>query len=427
MFSDMEEFILSISMVIATAWIVDRFWRSFFEKRKQNIFSLTIWIIFSIFQLFFEYNRGNIQIAVTVMNAILIILISIFGYHSAGKSKYFLLVIFYAVWSLIEMFVFFLMSGTSIGKEKSDIMGVVVSKIIMIIFVYVLSIAWNKKREVFIPNLYYLFLLLIPFGSICIAINEFYSKDNTFFSTITISILLLFNVVIFEIYTKLNEIFIYEKERTVYAQQFDIISKSTAAQKKMMQEFHEEKHNLINKLIVLKSAMENSDKEMVIRNLDQIINSSHASENISNSGNSTVDALINFKYAIAKEYDIDFKLKIFIPEELPVEQCDIGIVLGNAIDNAIDAAKEWKDNQKCIEILMGVKKEAWVMIIKNPYQHDLRKDRNGNFLSTKKEKQRHGFGLNSIKKIAEKYQGEMIAETANHIFSLTVVMNLGNI
>lgn len=129
-------------------------------------------------------------------------------------------------------------------------MGVVISKIFMIIFVYILPKVITKKLKVYIPNKYYFFLLLIPMGGICIAIMEFYSLSNAFYSMITISILLLFNVVIFEIYIKLNEIFIYEKERTVYAQQFDILGKSTASQEKMLEKFHEEKHNLINKLIV---------------------------------------------------------------------------------------------------------------------------------------------------------------------------------
>ena len=50
-----------------------------------------------------------------------------------------------------------------------------------------------------------------------------------------------------------------------------------------------------------------------------------------------IDALLNTKYSIAKENGIQFLLKIFIPEELPINQCDLGVVLGNALDNAIEA------------------------------------------------------------------------------------------
>lgn len=214
------------------------------------------------------------------------------------------------------------------------------------------------------------------------------------------------------------------KEHTVYAQQFDMIEKITVSQKKMLEEFYEDRHNLLNKLIVLKNSVENSDKESVIRNLNQIIKNSNISENISNTGNSTIDCLINFKYAVAKEYGITFQLKIFIPEELSMEPCDIGIALGNALDNAIEAVRDCRQHQKVIEISMGVKKQALVMLIKNPYEHVLKNDRSGKYQSTKTESGRHGYGLNSIARIAEKYQGEILVEAQDSVFCLTVVMNL---
>ncbi|HKM33372.1 MAG TPA: hypothetical protein VJY54_01340 [Lachnospiraceae bacterium] len=61
------EIVLHIVMVMATMWIVDRYWRTFFEK-KWNIYSIAIWIAFGIFQIFFEMNIGNINIGATLIN-----------------------------------------------------------------------------------------------------------------------------------------------------------------------------------------------------------------------------------------------------------------------------------------------------------------------------------------------------------------------
>lgn len=55
-----------------------------------------------------------------------------------------------------------------------------------------------------------------------------------------------------------------------------------------------------------------------------------------------------------------------------MEPCDIGIALGNALDNAIEAVRDCRQHQKVIEISMGVKKQALVMLIKNPYEHVLK-------------------------------------------------------
>ena len=162
-------------------------------------------------------------------------------------------------------------------------------------------------------------------------------------------------------------------------------------------------------------------------NLNKIINNFSNTEKVSNSGNSTVDAIINFKYTTAKEYGINFRLKVFIPNELPIEQSDVGVVLGNAIDNAIEAVRKCKSSKKVIEISMGVKKEAWIIVIKNPYEKEIKRDRNGNILSTKTKEYRRGYGLKSIERIVEKYQGESIIDTENGRFSLTMVLNFGEI
>lgn len=131
-----------------------------------------------------------------------------------------------------------------------------------------------------------------------------------------------------------------------------------------MEDFHRERHNLINKLIVLKNEIEHGEKENVIREIDKIIENNHTESYISDSGNQVIDALLNTKYSIAKENGIQFLLKIFIPEELPINQCDLGVVLGNALDNAIEATEKCTGNDKDIEIAMGIKKQSLVLVIK---------------------------------------------------------------
>lgn len=305
---NLGNYILNFFMTIAAVWIVNRFWGSFFVRKKNSILFVIVNIFYFTFQMARQCNRGNIDIIETIINILLILIIAICGYNCAGKKKYFLLLLFYSIWSLLEEVIFFLLRNIQVEHWSRNEIGVVISNILMIILVYIISVVWHNRNSEFMPNNFYLFLLLIPIGSIYIAINEFYSKNNKISSIITISILILFNVVIFEIYIKMNEMFMYEKEKTVYAQQIDIISYNTLEQQKIMEDFHEEKHNLINELIALKGGIEKCDRENVIKNLNKIINNCHYVEAVSNSGNSTVDAIINFKYAVAREYGIEFCL-----------------------------------------------------------------------------------------------------------------------
>lgn len=422
---NIENVIINLVVSITAVWIVDRFWKNFFEKKKASFMSVAICVLYCGIQILFQCKSGNINLLLSFINAALVLLMAVCRYHCEGKRKYFLLFLYLSVGSLSEVFVFFFVRLVQTQQYNQDIEGVVISNILMIIFVYAISAMWNKVDGEMLPNKLYLFLLLIPIGSIYIAVNEFYNRNSRLSSMIIMSILLLFNVIVLEIYIKTSEVFMYEKERTVYAQQVGIISENMIEQKKMLEDFHEEKHNLINELAVLRGSIENDDKESAIRNLNKIIHNCSNTENVSNSGNSTVDAIINFKYTTARENGIDFQLKVFIPDELPIEQCDIGVVLGNAIDNAIEAVRKCESSKKIIEISMGVKKEAWIIVIKNPYEKEIKRDRNGRILSTKTKEYRRGYGLKSIEQIVEKYQGEVIIDTENGKFSLTMVLNFG--
>lgn len=423
----MRDYVPHIAMAVASMWIVQRFWGIFCEKKKNTFLSVFLWIVYFFFQVYFEIDTGNPHVSTIIINFSLIWLLAVLGYQSTGKEKCFLTVMLCALWLLMETFTLALISGIPIEHENLDVLGTVISKILMIVLVYTISVLWNKKHDEAIPVQIFLYFLFLPLGSILIVLSQFYAEDGKFLSTVSVSVLLLFNVIVFEIYIKMNELFLQEKERILYARQSEIISANTEEQKKMIEDFHEEKHNLVNKLVVLKSKAENSRAEEVVAELDQIIHDCHHQESICDSGNSTIDAIINFKYSVAKDFGIEFRLKIFVPEEFPIEQQDIGVVLGNALDNAIEAVKACDSKNRIIDISMGIKKSAWILIIKNPYEHEIEKDRRGRILSTKKEKGRHGYGLKSIIKIATKYQGNVQIEDTAHIFSLTAVLNFGEI
>ena len=420
--------IFDATMVVATLWIVNKY-LGIFNKKRQNIMSVSIWILFAIFQVYVQINSGIASIWTTIISIGLVILISLFGYTNKGKKSILEVCFLYVVWVLIEIMISFCVNLLPLDENHSVMAGNIISKIIMIIGVYVFSIMWEKTDNNFIPARYYVGLLFVPIGSIYIAVNEFYSINNmkeVLPSMVTFSILLLFNIIILEIYSKISENFIMEKEKAIYTQQINIMAINTEEQKKVMENFHREKHDWINELIALKNEIEYENKDVVLQNIDRIIQNCQFGEDISDTGNKCIDALINVKYTTAKEKGIDFILKIFIPEELPINQCDMGIVLGNILDNAIEATEKCNSSAKKIEIIMGIKKEALVLVVKNPLAGSLKRNKDGKLLSTKEDSKRHGYGINSVIKVARKYNGDVIIEEEGGEFVITVTMNLEN-
>ncbi len=422
----MGSLILNGTMVVATLWIINRY-LGIFGSRRKNIFSVGMWILFTVFQIYVQINSGMASVWTTVISICLIILISLFGYGDRGKANILEVFLLHIIWVLTEIMVSFCVNALPLEKADADMAGTVISKIVMIAGVYAFSLLWKKTESSLIPAKYYIGLLLVPMGSIYIAVTEFYSiqdEEEIFPSMLIFSILLLFNIIILEIYSKISENFVMEREKAVYTQQINSMAVHTEEQKKIMENFHREKHDWINKLIVLKNELEYENKDMVTRKIDDIIQNGQSGAIISDTGNKCIDAMINVKYAIAREKGIDFVTKIFVPEELPIDQCDMGVVLGNSIDNAIEATQKCHCGEKRIEIIMGIKKEALVLAVKNPLASPLKRDKNGDLLTTKVDSGRHGYGIRSIRRVVERYGGDVLIDEEEGKFVITVIMNL---
>lgn len=142
----------------------------------------------------------------------------------------------------------------------------------------------------------------------------------------------------------------------------------------------------------------------------------------SRSGNLPVDAVINYKNELAQKKGIKIYLQERIPIELPYRDSDLCIILGNLLDNSIEALENHEDIHKEIFISIYFSKEKLKIEIKNPYTGNVRRNRNGAYLSNKTDKNNHGIGLKSVVEIVELYSGIMEIETIDSIFKVTIII-----
>lgn len=129
------------------------------------------------------------------------------------------------------------------------------------------------------------------------------------------------------------------------------------------------------------------------------------------------------KFDVARKYEIAVEYHIEIPTKLPFEDADLCIIVGNALDNAIDGTKDIEGTKK-IEISMGVKQGNFLLKVKNTFNPELIKfDSNGKRLRTSKtDKSNHGMGIGLIEETALKYNGLMEITMNENIFCLSVLL-----
>lgn len=419
------KYMLFVSVVtFSFLWITRRYWDSFCVRKKRSLSSVLPWILLCVSQLFSLYLRQDTALWPTLFNSLSLLLVGFFSYESTCWETFLLFTLHYAMWAATEFSLYSLIYLLKMDYQSTRSLGTLMAHILMLLFTHIVSLLATKKEKAPIPHRISFSLLLLPVGSIYIMFVQHFIWGNHFLSIGVFIVLLLFNILIFDAYTKLSQYFLREKENAIHEEQLSMISQNMEEQKKLMDEFYEEKHNLINELTALRGSIQRESSEKILRNLDQILNSQHVTGSVSSSGNSTVDAIINAKYATAKEYGISFHLNICLPKELTIAPSDLGVLIGNALDNAVTAVKECTSAERSIQISMGIKKNSLIMVMKNPYEHTIIKNRNGEFLSTKSEKRAHGYGIRSILRVANAYNGDVVIDTDHGLFVLTAILNL---
>ncbi|MEG1312022.1 MAG: GHKL domain-containing protein [Romboutsia sp.] len=165
-------------------------------------------------------------------------------------------------------------------------------------------------------------------------------------------------------------------------------------------------HDMNNHLSVIYSFLE-------CNNLDDAkdyLNELSGRFNVSNRvfcKNSIINAVINSKYNLAIENQIDCFFNIDINEMLPLEDIDICSIFSNTLDNAIEASLKLDSiSSKKISLKARCDKGYFTYSVSNTYNGCI-KFNNGKYNSTKLDLSMHGFGLENINDIIKKYNGTL--------------------
>lgn len=143
-----------------------------------------------------------------------------------------------------------------------------------------------------------------------------------------------------------------------------------------------------------------------------------------NTGNPVMDVIMNRKRQECEKERIVFESDFIYPEKLGMEAFDLGILLNNALDNAIEACK--KCGQKTalmIRVHSYVKGRMFFLRIENNCNTDeILYGEDNTLQTTKEDDSMHGIGLKNMNSVVERYFGTMSYEINDNIFYLTIML-----
>ncbi len=179
-------------------------------------------------------------------------------------------------------------------------------------------------------------------------------------------------------------------------------------------------HDTKNHLIAIRSL---TDDEKIISYIEKLTDGINKYSKLASSGNHSLDVIINKYITECEIKSVKFTYDIKKSNLLNVEINDMVSILGNLLDNALEAAETSKE--KFIHLQTERKNGYDIVTIKNSYDNKPQTD--GDKLKTTKTNKRfHGLGIKSIKTALKKYNGEYNWEynEAEKTFSATVTFLL---
>lgn len=182
------------------------------------------------------------------------------------------------------------------------------------------------------------------------------------------------------------------------------------------QKTHDIKHHMLYLVNCLQEEKYGQAKEHIKEYLDDI----NINQNTVWTGFPFLDFMINYKKSEMEEKGIAFTLELEL-YEYPFEDAELGVLLGNLLDNAIEAAAECEDGKKNIYLCLRTVNQMFMLNLKNSSKTMPDVD-HGKFITRKKHRYAHGLGIENVKRIVEKYKGNISFQYNNEKFEVKILV-----
>lgn len=184
------------------------------------------------------------------------------------------------------------------------------------------------------------------------------------------------------------------------------------------EELRRVRHDMTNQLVAIQGYFHEGDTaggEAYVTSLLQNLQTPSARIK---TGNSALDAILSTKKALAESKGIIVDMEVQISDQLPLEPVDVCVIFGNALDNAIEACDRITEGEKKISLVLVQREGKLLCRITNTALSGI----TNVHITSKKDKENHGFGLVNLRESLEKYDCEPVMDYNDGFFSMKFIV-----
>ncbi len=139
-------------------------------------------------------------------------------------------------------------------------------------------------------------------------------------------------------------------------------------------------------------------------------------------GDKAIDYLIGSKMALAGQAEIKTNVNIEYPHNTNIRSVDLTTILGNLLDNGLEAAKTAPEEFRFLNLTIRRINAMLIIKVENGYGN-MPVQKNGRLMTSKKDKAFHGWGLKSVQTAADRYDGTISTDYKDHVFRSVVTLS----
>ena len=176
-------------------------------------------------------------------------------------------------------------------------------------------------------------------------------------------------------------------------------------------------HDLKHQVAILRKGGEEAEK--ILSSLESVVSNY---ESINLTDNRVMNIIVSEKWQYCTKHNIKLSCTVDPDAFKNVDNIHLYSLLGNILDNAIEAVMKIKNKDKRLISLIITKKKGFSILQTHNYFEGDIEMKNGIPLTNKQEKESHGFGIKSIRHIVDMYQGNILLNIDDKIFNLQIVI-----
>ncbi len=206
----------------------------------------------------------------------------------------------------------------------------------------------------------------------------------------------------------------------IAAYQNDLMAKHIDEVQNIYREIRGWRHDYHNHIQIMKAYRSLEENERIDDYLDSLDADLTNVDKLIISGNVMADAILNSKLSLAKARGIDVIATTAVPPNFSISEIDLCVIIGNLLDNAIEACMRQSHGARFIRVYMDIKKDSLYISITNTATAAAKQ--NGRYISSKGGS--HGFGLLRVDRLVGKYNGYIKRRDEQGAFTTEVLLPL---